>query len=62
MAIYEYKCNNEKCEDFGKVKQISMSINDYSEDKLPNCNKCNEKTFRNYNAIGHQTFGDGYKG
>lgn len=62
MALYEYKCTNEECEDFNKVKDVKIPMSEYSEDKLPLCDKCNSKTSREYSAVGHQTFSDGYKG
>lgn len=62
MATYEYKCTNEECEDLNVLKETRIPISEYSEDKLPLCEKCNSKTFREYSAIGHQTFSDGYKG
>lgn len=62
MATYNYKCGNEKCEDHEKVKSVSMPMMEYSEDKLPKCEKCGEKPIRIFGIAGHQTFGDGYKG
>lgn len=61
MAIYEYKCVNDKCEEYDKVKESSIPIKEYSEDKLPICSSCENKTARNYTPNGHQTFGDSYK-
>jgi hypothetical protein len=58
---YEYRCKNNKCTEFGKIYEIDMSINEYTEEKLPLCTKCKEKTVRNYNSFGLKTFGDGYK-
>ena len=62
MAIYEYKCTNEKCSEKEVLKDVNISISEYSEDKLPLCEACKEKTSRNYTPNGHQSFGDGYKG
>lgn len=62
MATYEYKCTNKKCKEFNSIKVTQMSIKDYSEDKLPKCENCDEKTSRHYSTFAHQTFGDGYKG
>ena len=58
VATYEYKCTNNECEEKNILKEVSISISDYSEDKLPLCEKCREKTSRNYTPNGHQTFGD----
>lgn len=58
MATYEYKCTNEKCEDYNIEKDVNIPITEYSEDKLPPCEKCKRKTHRNYTPNGHQTFGD----
>jgi predicted nucleic acid-binding Zn ribbon protein len=57
---YEYQCKNEKCKN-KEIKTVSMSIKDYSEDKLPLCETCQEKTKRIYSSVGISTFGDGYK-
>ena len=62
MAWYEYKCVNENCEDFEVSKTVSIPMKEYSEDKLPLCEKCGEKVRRVFGIAGHQTFGDGYKG
>lgn len=62
MATYEYKCLNPKCEDFNKIKECSIPMSDYSEDKLPKCEKCSISTDRHYSGFSHGTFGDGYKG
>lgn len=62
LATYEYKCTNSECEDFNVLKEVKIPISEYSEDKLPLCEKCNSKTSREYTAVGHQTFGDGYRG
>ncbi len=61
MAIYEYRCTNKECEGFFTPKEVNIPIKEYSEDKLPRCEFCNEKTSRNYTPNGHQTFGDNYK-
>ena len=58
---YEYQCKNEKCSDFKKTKTCAMSISEYSEDKLPVCEVCKEKTKRVYTSVGIKTYGDGYK-
>lgn len=58
MATYEYKCINENCEEKEVLKDVNIPIKEYTEDKLPLCEKCGEKTYRNYTANGHQTFGD----
>jgi predicted nucleic acid-binding Zn ribbon protein len=60
MAVYAYKCVNEKCKEKDVEKSVSMSMAEYSEEKLPIC-KCGEKTRRVFTPTGHQTFGDGYK-
>ncbi len=62
MAFYEYKCTNEKCIEKDNIKVISIPMSEYSEDKLPICENCKQKTVRNYTANAHQTFSDGYKG
>lgn len=62
MAIYEYKCTNSECSEKDILKEVKIPIAEYSEDKLPLCEKCKEKTSRNYTPNGHQSFGDGYKG
>lgn len=62
MAIYEYKCTNSECSEKDILKEVKIPIADYSEDKLPLCEKCKGKTSRNYTPNGHQSFGDGYKG
>ena len=61
MAIYEYKCINKGCEEFNIPKEINIPIKEYSEEKLPVCKICGEKTSRSYTPNGHQTFGDSYK-
>lgn len=58
---YEYKCMNNSCEEFNKVRSFDMSIKEYSSDKLPICENCKQQTNRHYTSFGHQTFGDGYK-
>lgn len=58
MATYEYKCVNETCTEKEVLKEVNIPISDYSEDKLPLCTSCGEKTVRNYTPNGHQTFGD----
>lgn len=62
MAFYEYKCTNEKCKNYGELKTVSIPMSEYSEEKLPICEECKQKTARNYTANAHGTFGDGYKG
>lgn len=61
MATYEYKCTNINCEEYEVPKDVNIPIKEYAEDKLPLCDKCNDKTSRNYTPNGHQTFGDFYK-
>lgn len=61
MALYEYRCINKNCEEFEIVKDFNISMKEYSEDKLPVCEKCSEKTVRHYSSVGIQTFSDGYK-
>ena len=61
MATYEYKCTNTECSEKDALKEVNIPISEYSEDKLPLCEKCGEKTSRNYTPNGHQTFGDYYK-
>ena len=58
MAMYEYKCTKENCIEKDVLKDTSIPISEYSEDKLPVCEKCGEKTSRNYTPNGRQTFGD----
>ncbi len=62
MATYQYKCTNKNCTQNEVLKDVNIPIKEYSEDKLPLCEECAEKTSRNYTANGHQSFGDGYKG
>lgn len=62
MATYEYKCTNIECIEKEVLKEVNIPISEYSEDKLPLCEKCKEKTSRNYTPNGHQSFSDGYKG
>lgn len=57
---YPYKCTNEKCKEFENVKTVSMSMMEYSEDKLPECDCCNEKTSRVYEATPVRSF-EGYR-
>ena len=47
---------------FNKIKECSISMIDYSEDKLPKCEKCLKSTYWHYSGFSHGTFGDGYKG
>lgn len=61
MATYEYKCSNEECTEKDVLKEVKIPISEYSEEKLPLCEKCNSRTTRNYTPNGHQSFGDGYK-
>lgn len=61
MAYYEYKCVNKECEDFEISKSVQIAMSEYSEDKLPVCEKCNEKTQRVFGIAGCKTFGDGYR-
>jgi len=62
MATYQYKCVNEECEECEKEKTFQIPMIEYSEDKLPVCEKCKNKTKRIFSIAGHQTFSDGYKG
>ena len=62
MATYEYKCINQNCTEKEILNEVNIPISEYSEDKLPLCENCKEKTSRNYTPNGHQSFGDGYKG
>jgi hypothetical protein len=62
MALYEYKCKNEKCEEFEKPHIIEIAMKEYSIDKIPNCEKCGEKCVRIFSLSGHQTFFQGYNG
>lgn len=59
MAMYAYKCKNEKCEDFDKEVSVSKPMDDY--DREEQCEKCKEQMTRIFGLGGHQTFGDGYK-
>lgn len=62
MAMYDYKCKNEKCYLYDKVKTASIPMAEYSEAKLPKCECCEEPTARVYTAGGMlRTFGDGVK-
>lgn len=61
MAKYEFKCINENCTEKEKIIEVSIPMSEYSEEKFPICEKCNEKTVRIYSTFAHQTFGDGYK-
>lgn len=61
MAAYDCACKNEKCAMYDKPIVVYMNMKDYSEDKLPECTHCGEKTKRVYSAPGLKTFGDGYK-
>lgn len=58
--IYQYICNNPECVEYEIVKDVSMSIAEYSEDKLPVCEHCNTKTIRKYSSFGLRT-ADNYK-
>lgn len=58
MATYTYKCTNKNCKENEKEKEVNIPIKEYSEDKLPLCECCDEKTTRHYTPNGHQTFGD----
>lgn len=62
MALYEFKCNNDKCTNKDKLITKSIPISEYSSDNLPECEVCKKNMQRVYSAVGHQTFGDGYKG
>lgn len=58
---YEYTCKNQSCSNKEKVLQVEIKISEYSEEKLPICEVCKEKTKRVYTSVGIGTFGDGYK-
>lgn len=58
--LYEYKCTNEKCENYDKVIDIYKPMKDSSREE--HCEKCEKLLERVYGVAGHQTFGDGYKG
>jgi predicted nucleic acid-binding Zn ribbon protein len=60
MALYDYKCSNEKCKNNTEIKQIVMSMIDYSEDKLPVCEVCGSKGQRVYNSTAMKTL-EGYR-
>lgn len=63
MAVYEYACDNEKCKEFDKIKECSIGIKEYSEEKLPKCEECGKPTKRKYNAnFGAQNFDGTYRG
>ena len=57
---YQYKCKNEKCEDFDKEVTITKPIAESGKEEY--CEKCGEEMTRIFGISGHQTFGDGYKG
>jgi predicted nucleic acid-binding Zn ribbon protein len=59
MAMYGYKCKNEKCSEYDKEVSVSKSMNDSSREEF--CEKCKEKIERVFSLGGHATFGDGYK-
>jgi len=61
MATYVYKCKNKNCRNFLVEKTVNMPMNEYSEDKLPKCDVCNQATARIFKPCGIKTFGDGYK-
>ena len=58
MAQYEYKCKNKECSENNVKKIIDISINEYSEDKLPLCEKCSSRTVRIF-SFGHAKNFDG---
>lgn len=58
MAIYDFKCTNEKCDKKDEIISESIPIKEYSEDKFPICESCGEKTERVYSGFAFQTFGD----
>lgn len=63
MAYYEYQCVNENCKEKEVVKEVIMSISEYSEEKLPKCECCGEPTNRVYSAnFGAQNFDGKYRG
>ena len=61
MATYEYKCVNENCPEYNKPKTVNIPMAEYSEDKLPVCEKCSDRTARSYTSGMIRTFGDGVK-
>lgn len=60
MATYLYKCTNESCPDKDVIKECQMSMAEYSEDKLPKCEKCGNPTARNFTATAVKSF-EGYR-
>jgi predicted nucleic acid-binding Zn ribbon protein len=57
---YPYKCTNENCKEKDIVKTVSMSMNEYSEDKLPKCESCGNKTNRVFEPTPLKSF-EGYR-
>lgn len=53
MAFYDYKCENEECEEFDVKKTCQMAMSEYSEEKLPKCECCGEPTKRMFNFNGY---------
>jgi predicted nucleic acid-binding Zn ribbon protein len=56
MATYAYECRNENCKEQRKEKTTEMSMNDYSEDKLPMCSECGILTNRVFTPTGVRQF------
>ena len=61
MATYQYICTNDKCKEKDVEKDCQMSMAEYSEDKLPKCEACGEKTSRVFKATSVRSF-EGYRG
>lgn len=55
---YDFKCNNDKCEESNKVKTITCRMSEVSDPKPCEC--CKEPMVRVYNAPSIST-GDGVK-
>lgn len=60
MATYQYKCTNEVCKEYEKVKDVQMPMSEYSEDKLPKCPECGEPTNRVFTTTPVRSF-EGYR-
>ena len=54
---YDFKCKNEKCSEYNKVKEYNIPLSDY---KIPDCDNCGQEMQRVYNTFGVKT-SDGVK-
>lgn len=50
--LYTYKCVNLSCDMRNVLKEVSIPMAEYSEDKLPVCKECGSKTQRVFNSSG----------